>query len=84
MTGVVSMIRAKSASLLIQINRSDTPLTFQIEGWRLLSSARISLLSSAVASDRSEILASDRSRHSFDLAGQRSVTPINSKTMGFN
>ena len=49
-TGVVSMIRAKSTSLLIEINRSDTPLTCQIEKWRLLSSARISLLSSAVAS----------------------------------
>ena len=39
-TGVVSMIRAKSTSLLIYINRCDTPLTCQIKGWRLLSSAR--------------------------------------------
>ena len=31
------MIMAKSTNLLISINRSDTPLTCQIEGWQLLS-----------------------------------------------
>ena len=56
-----------------------TPFTCQIDGVATLVRSLNFTLVRGRADDESEIQAEDESRHSIDLAGEGSATPVNSK-----